>query len=219
LESRPNKFVYGFGVWSAFVLMLLVRCVLAALAAMEHFHNLVLKLCKAAWEHVLVGCMESLRFLEMEEVSFVFDCCKVALVIGTFVSVEFLDNVAFVVYIHVVGDLVDHNSVEELLVGHSLAFLVVHSFALVLLEQRNFASVILVVCSLIVTEVASRIVIVVVDHKLELEPFLVCILVLISVEISEMVDYISVLECISVVEGKLVSAQVIFLVSCLDSSS
>jgi hypothetical protein len=186
---------------------------------MEHFHNLVLKLCKAAWEHVLLGYVESWSFLEMEVVSFVFDCCKVALVIDRFVSVEFLDNVAFVVYIHVVGDLVVRNFVEELLVVHSLASLVVHSFALVLLEQNNFALAILVVRSLIVTEVASRIVTVVVDHKLELEPFLVCILVLIGVEISEMVDYISVLECISVEEDTLALAQVIFLVSCLDSSS
>jgi hypothetical protein len=156
---------------------------LEVLATMEQFHNLALKLCTAAWEHVLVDCVQSLHFLEMEVVSFVFDCCTVALVIGRFVSVELLDNVAFVVYIHVVEDSVDHNFVEELLVDHSLAFLVDHSFALVLLEQHNFAWVILVVRSLIVTEVASRIVTVVVDHKLELEPFLACILVSISVEI------------------------------------
>ena len=112
------------------------------LATTEHFHNLVLKQCRAVWEHVFVGCMVYLPVLEMAVVSFEFDCCTMVLVLGRFVFVELLDIFAYVVYTRMVGDLVDHNFVEGLLVARSLAFLVVHNFASVLWERHSFASVV-----------------------------------------------------------------------------
>ena len=116
---------------------------LVVLATTEHFHNLVLKQCTVVWEHVFVGCVVYLPALEMAVVSSEFDYCTMVLVpAGRFVFVERLDIFAFVVYTRVVGDLVDHNFVEGLLVARSLAFLVVHNFASVLWERHSFASVV-----------------------------------------------------------------------------
>lgn len=100
-------------------------------------HNLALMQYKAVWELALVHCM----VLVVGEASFVFDCYSLASEVDRFVAYGPDKPALWKCRILKVVDLVwpGDNFVAVPLEVHIVAFVVEHSFVLVLLLGRSFA--------------------------------------------------------------------------------